>query len=551
MNQQEIIHKLQAAVEAYQSRELDIAETLFNEILAIIPDEPNSLHLLGCISNDRGNLQQAVTLIEASIEANDSSDIPFLNLGRILIRLEQYNKAEVVIKEALKRNQTCAKSWFSLGEAMSNMGKSEEAIQCYRDTLALDPSNDDAACNLGALLINNNNEEEAMQVLSQALNINPHNLDCLLNYGLVLQSLGHAEGAIQCFQKMVELKPDSKVAYINLGKIFRSKGDYLLAIDAYRNLLQLPLEDKYIFSHGSKSLVFEKVQTLATHDMWLTLLDQKLSGSKSMPKYYDLVKFLHDDLYPPLFKDEQDLAEPANTLYANGYQLEDNLIDHNSCNELIATFSTSGRSLTFELIQAIVEAGLMRKVHELVLEQTNYPHLIWNLDFTSKKPNDKTLSDYWHYDNHFNTWTPKLIIYLNSQKEERGATNFVETALSQQISKRTGYMGFLFQRDKFEAYVAPWVNLFSLDNETYDPPHYNFSPDTPGQAVLFYPSRTFHRGVRPIQGVRHVLTFSLTPLPAHCELTIDQCVDRSVLLLNNASTYDDKYDCNPFWISDN
>ncbi|KZR61432.1 tetratricopeptide repeat protein [Prochlorococcus sp. MIT 1306] len=551
MNQQDIFHKLQAAVEAYQSREIDIAETLFNEILAIIPDEPNSLHLLGCINNDRGNLHQAVTLIEASIEADNSSYIPFLNLGRILNRLEQYKKAELVIKEALKRNQSLASAWFSLGVVMRNMGKSEEAIQYYRNTLALDPSNDEAACNLGALLIENNEEEEAMQVLSQALTINPHNFDCLMNYGLVLQSQGHTEDAIQCFKKIVQLKPDFKQAYISLGKIFRSKGDYLLAIDAYRNLLQFPLEDQYIYSHGSKSLVLDKVQTSATHDIWLTLLDQKLSGSKSMPKYHDVVKILNDDLYPPLFKDGKDFAEPANRLNVNGYQIEEDLIDRNTCNELISTFSISGKPLTLELIQAIVEAGIMRKVLELILAQTNFPHLIWNLDFTSKKSNDKTRSDIWHYDNHFNSWTPKLMIYLNSQKEERGATSFVKAAQSRQISKRTGYMGFLFQRDKFEQYVSPWANLFTLDNGTYDPPHYNFSPDTPGQAVLFYPSRTFHRGVPPIQGVRHVLTFSFTPLPADCDLTIDQCVDRSVQLLNNASTCDDVHDCNPFWISAN
>ena len=57
MNQEELIQQLQAAVQVYQSNDLDGAEAIFKQILAVSPKEPNVLHLLGCIYKNRGQLQ--------------------------------------------------------------------------------------------------------------------------------------------------------------------------------------------------------------------------------------------------------------------------------------------------------------------------------------------------------------------------------------------------------------------------------------------------------------------------------------------------------------
>ena len=46
MDQEEIIQRLQAGVKAYQGKDLDSAEAIFKQILAVNPNEPNSLHFL-------------------------------------------------------------------------------------------------------------------------------------------------------------------------------------------------------------------------------------------------------------------------------------------------------------------------------------------------------------------------------------------------------------------------------------------------------------------------------------------------------------------------
>ena len=79
MGHNEIMQQLQAGVQAYLGKDLDNAEQIFKQILAVNPKEPNALHLLGCIHKDRGQLQQAVELIQASIQEDATNSVPFLN----------------------------------------------------------------------------------------------------------------------------------------------------------------------------------------------------------------------------------------------------------------------------------------------------------------------------------------------------------------------------------------------------------------------------------------------------------------------------------------
>ena len=103
------------------------------------------------------------------------------------------------------------------------------------------------------------------------------------------------------------------------------------------------------------------------------------------------------------------------------------------------------------------------------------------------------------------------MIYLNSQQKEGGATDFVDATLSANISEKSGYMGILWQRKFYKDHVKGFVKDLNLDPDTLDPSYFTFSPDLPGTGVWFFPARSLHRGVSPKKGIRHVLSFSLTP----------------------------------------
>ena len=110
-------------------------------------------------------------------------------------------------------------------------------------------------------------------------------------------------------------------------------------------------------------------------------------------------------------------------------------------------------------------------------------------------------------------------------------------------------MGLVFQRESYADRVKGLVEELNLDPVTLDPEHYVFSPESAGSGVWFCPARALHRGVSPNTGVRHVLSFSLTPLPRECGWSIDQCVEKSIEILKDKIEKGmQKTDDNPYWI---
>ena len=92
MLKKQVMQQLHAAAEAYHSKDLVGAEAILEDP-AINPNEPNALHLLGCINKDYGQLKRAINLIQASIREDGNNAIPFINLGKILIMAGQFEDA--------------------------------------------------------------------------------------------------------------------------------------------------------------------------------------------------------------------------------------------------------------------------------------------------------------------------------------------------------------------------------------------------------------------------------------------------------------------------
>ena len=152
LGREEITQQLHAAVQAYQCRDLDGAELIFKRMLSLNPKDPHALHFLGCIHKDRGQLQQAVDLIQASIREDSTNPIPFLNLGKILASAGQHEKAISVFQQSLKRHQQIPDTWFCFGNSLKSIGKIVEAKQAYLSALQINPVHSGSLSNLSLLL---------------------------------------------------------------------------------------------------------------------------------------------------------------------------------------------------------------------------------------------------------------------------------------------------------------------------------------------------------------------------------------------------------------
>jgi len=76
---------MRRALEAQQARRPEEAEQAYREVLAILPDEPDALHMLGVLRHDLGDVDEAIALTMRALDLTNWR-VPFMrtNLGIIL-----------------------------------------------------------------------------------------------------------------------------------------------------------------------------------------------------------------------------------------------------------------------------------------------------------------------------------------------------------------------------------------------------------------------------------------------------------------------------------
>ena len=239
MSQDKILQLYEAAMKAYQEKSLDVAESISKQVLAKDPKYSKVLHLLGYIYKDRGQLQQAIQFIQASIREDEFNPIPFLDLGKILVLAGQHEHAALAFQESLKRNCQIPETWFCLGNLYMATNRPIEAIDSYVRTLRLDSSYIDAEANLEQLYFQESKWSELCQLLEQKLLLNPSNFAALANHGTSLLKLGKFRDSIAQFRSALQLSPQNPSVLFNLGSALLEFGDRAEAIVNYRSAILL------------------------------------------------------------------------------------------------------------------------------------------------------------------------------------------------------------------------------------------------------------------------------------------------------------------------
>lgn len=142
---------LARAMAAHQQGRADEARQAYGALLAVAPEHPDGLHLLGMLEAQFGSGDTAVALISRAIALNPA--------------------------EAMFHN--------NLGNALLQMGREDEADACYQRALALDPKRYDAMNNRALLMARRNDLTGAEAAFTQLLELAPGFTDARQNMVLV------------------------------------------------------------------------------------------------------------------------------------------------------------------------------------------------------------------------------------------------------------------------------------------------------------------------------------------------------------------------------
>lgn len=214
------------AVRCYAAGQRSDAEKFCDAALAANPDHAGSLHLLGVIAHQSGQVERAVELLTRAAALNDGDPVAQAHLGKALTEAGRMEAARERFERTLELKPDDADAHLELGNVLARLGRVPDALAHFQAAAALRPDNAEAHNNLGFALNTMQRHEEAIDALERALAIVPDYPEARNNLGNALLATGAVADSIACYRAALRLRPDYVNALSNLGNALFQSGRY-------------------------------------------------------------------------------------------------------------------------------------------------------------------------------------------------------------------------------------------------------------------------------------------------------------------------------------
>ena len=212
------------ALALFQAGRLAEAEAAWRSILAAKPEDPDALHVLGCVLAQSGRRDEGLALINRALERSPRNASFLNNRGRVLVESGRPEEALRDVKRAVELEPTFYAALCHLGAILRALGRLDEATAAFRRALALDPRGVDAHVGLGNVQKQRGDAAGALAAYEKALDANPASASALYNLGTLLLESGDFARAEAFLRKALDNAPTHSSLLTNLGLVMRHTG---------------------------------------------------------------------------------------------------------------------------------------------------------------------------------------------------------------------------------------------------------------------------------------------------------------------------------------
>ena len=237
----------------HQSGTYADAATLYQATLSRNPECWMAHYNLGILLAKAGQRDRAGAHYRKALAINPQHAKAHINLGVLLAETGQADDALAHYRKALELNPRSAEAHYNLGFLLAALGRAYEAGAHYRKALEISPNHADAHNNLAGLLEAMGRSDEAVAHYARALEVSPGDGVMRNNLGILLAKLGRDGEASAQFQKALEVNPRSAEAHNNLGILLAKAKQTDEAISHYQRALAIT--PQYTEAHGNLGLL--------------------------------------------------------------------------------------------------------------------------------------------------------------------------------------------------------------------------------------------------------------------------------------------------------
>ncbi|GFO70447.1 hypothetical protein GMLC_40260 [Geomonas limicola] len=212
------------AVECQKSGQLQRAETVYENVLKLEPENQDVLFAMALIAQSKDDKDAAVNFLVRCLNADPGNYNYCIRIGSIYNSLGMPEKAQECFQSIKALIANTPQDQFNLGNLFNNLGELDEAIVCYEQALRAKPDFGEAHFNLGTVHLKKNELAKAVECLQTALKVNPSYSKAHNNLGYTLSKMGDLDGAIDHYKKALSISPDFAQAHYNLGNALKEQG---------------------------------------------------------------------------------------------------------------------------------------------------------------------------------------------------------------------------------------------------------------------------------------------------------------------------------------
>lgn len=249
------------------------AEQCYNHVLADMPGNAPTLHLLGLLHQQTGRLDTAEHNIGRAIAIAGQTAVFHLSLGNLYLQQGRLAEAAASYRKVLELDATNLDARYNLGTVHLTESRNDEAILCFEQVartrqdypgvhaslaeaffrtgrfndaaaafcLAIEAQPGSASLfnRVGIVLRAQGKLDDAIEAFRSAVHLDRSLTDALNNLGNTLYDRGRLDEAMTCFHGAIALEPDTADFHNNLGNCLKEKGESPKASLAYRRAIAL------------------------------------------------------------------------------------------------------------------------------------------------------------------------------------------------------------------------------------------------------------------------------------------------------------------------
>ncbi len=240
---QDIDALFREAYALHQRRELDAAQRLYRQILALDSRHINALTLLGSIYLERGAVREAASLLQRSVSLFDAQPVAWCNLGLCHEKQQDAKQALACYSKAISLQPQFAGALYNRGALLRKLQRPADALADYEQALALQPDFFLAHNNRGNALSDLSRHAEAIHCFSEAIRLQPDFAEAWNNRGVCHWKLKQPAAALADYDQALTLKPDYFSALLNRATLLTELKQFDAARDCVARAAALQADD--------------------------------------------------------------------------------------------------------------------------------------------------------------------------------------------------------------------------------------------------------------------------------------------------------------------